>query len=237
MNVTLSNKIFTVSIRYASTIIIYSCETKRNKTLVLHFTPVHILLQGNLWITYLTTFTSCTSLTQPTADICTRTPNFSTRKLLTRIQRAVTATSLEQTPQPNNRNVTTIDSLAIREAKPYSEVPGPKPLPILGNTWRLLPVIGQYTISDVARLSEIFHQEYGKIVKLSGLIGRPDLLFVYDADEIEKVYRQEGPTPFRPSMPCLVKYKSVVRRDFFEDIGGVVGVWVCISSVSEFGFF
>lgn len=30
-------------------------------------------------------------------------------------------------------------------AKPYNEVPGPKPIPILGNTWRLLPVIGKYS--------------------------------------------------------------------------------------------
>ncbi|XP_017784364.1 PREDICTED: probable cytochrome P450 301a1, mitochondrial isoform X2 [Nicrophorus vespilloides] len=113
---------------------------------------------------------------------------------------------------------------SITEAKPYSEVPGPKPIPILGNTWRLLPIIGQYQVSDVAKLSGIFYQEYGKIVKLSGLVGRPDLLFVYDADEIEKVYRQEGPTPFRPSMPCLVKYKGEVRKDFFGDLPGVVGV-------------
>ncbi|KAF5302351.1 hypothetical protein FQA39_LY10390 [Lamprigera yunnana] len=107
---------------------------------------------------------------------------------------------------------------------PYSEVPGPKPLPILGNTWRLLPIIGQYDVCDVAKISHLLYRDYGKIVKLSGLIGRPDLLFVYDADEIEKVYRQEGPTPFRPSMPCLVKYKSVVRNDFFGDLPGVVGV-------------
>lgn len=114
----------------------------------------------------------------------------------------------------------------LQKIKPYSEVPGPKPLPLLGNTWRLLPIIGQYQVSDVAKLSQIFYKEYGKIVKLSGLVGRPDLLFVYDADEIEKIYRSEGPTPFRPSMPCLVKYKSVVRKDFFGDLGGVVGVYV-----------
>ncbi|KAI4477577.1 hypothetical protein M0804_012694 [Polistes exclamans] len=108
--------------------------------------------------------------------------------------------------------------------KPYNEIPGPKPIPILGNTWRMLPLIGQYEISDTAKISQLFYEEYGKIVRLSGLIGRPDLLFVYDADEIEKVYRQEGPTPFRPSMPCLVHYKSIIRKDFFEDIGGVVGV-------------
>lgn len=108
--------------------------------------------------------------------------------------------------------------------KPYDEIPGPKPIPILGNTWRMLPLIGEYEISDTAKISRLFYEEYGKIVRLSGLIGRPDLLFVYDADEIEKIYRQEGPTPFRPSMPCLVHYKSVIRKDFFEDIGGVVGV-------------
>lgn len=85
-------------------------------------------------------------------------------------------------------------------------------------------MIGQYQISDVAKISQMFYDEYGKIVRLSGLIGRPDLLFVYDADEIEKVYRQEGPTPFRPAMPCLVRYKSVVRKDFFGELPGVVGV-------------
>lgn len=107
---------------------------------------------------------------------------------------------------------------------PYDSIPGPKPLPILGNTWRLLPVIGQYKVSDVAKISELFHLHYGKIVRLTGLIGRPDLLFVYDADEIEKIYRHEGPTPFRPSMPCLVHYKGSVRKEFFGELPGVVGV-------------
>lgn len=120
----------------------------------------------------------------------------------------------------------TVDHDATIEVKPYEDIPGPKPVPILGNTWRLFPIIGQYQISDVAKLSQIFYDEYGKIVRLTGLIGRPDLLFVYDADEIEKIYRQEGPTPFRPSMPCLVHYKSVVRKDFFGSLPGVVGVYV-----------
>jgi len=115
-------------------------------------------------------------------------------------------------------------TIAPSHAKPYDEVPGPKPIPILGNAWRMLPLIGQYQISDVGKISQMFYDEYGKIVRFGGLMGRPDLLFVYDADEIEKVYRQEGPTPFRPSMPCLVHYKSVVRKDFFGELPGVVGV-------------
>jgi hypothetical protein len=36
-------------------------------------------------------------------------------------------------------------------------------------------------------MSFLLNQVFGKIVKVGGLMGRPDLLFVYDADEIEKV--------------------------------------------------
>ncbi|KAJ4450921.1 hypothetical protein ANN_02356, partial [Periplaneta americana] len=92
------------------------------------------------------------------------------------------------------------------------------------SNWTMCWCSGQYQVADLAKCSAQFYSEYGHIVKLSGLVGRPDLLFVYDADEIEKIYRTEGPTPFRPSMPCLVYYKSVVRKDFFGDLPGVVGV-------------
>lgn len=57
------------------------------------------------------------------------------------------------------------------------------------STHRLMPIIGQYQISDIARVSYILHERWGRIVRLGGLLGRPDLLFVYDADEIEKVCR------------------------------------------------
>jgi hypothetical protein len=32
-------------------------------------------------------------------------------------------------------------------ARPYSEVPGPKPLPVVGNTWRFLPLIGKAEVT------------------------------------------------------------------------------------------
>lgn len=142
-------------------------------------------------------------------------------KLLSRVNK-VGARALCSEAISSIRDVSDVQE--VNHIRPYEEIPGPKPIPILGNTWRMFPVIGQYTISDTARITQIFHQEYGKIVRLTGLIGRPDLLFVYDADEIEKIYRQEGPTPFRPSMPCLVKYKGKVRKEFFGELPGVVGV-------------
>lgn len=55
------------------------------------------------------------------------------------------------------------------------------------NSFRLMPIIGQYQISEIAQISFLLHEAFGKIVRLGGIIGRPDLLFVYDVDETEKV--------------------------------------------------
>ena len=30
-------------------------------------------------------------------------------------------------------------------AKPFEDIPGPKPLPIVGNTWRFIPFLGNVT--------------------------------------------------------------------------------------------
>lgn len=51
-----------------------------------------------------------------------------------------------------------------------------------------MPIIGQYQISEIAQISFLLHEAFGKIVRLGGIIGRPDLLFVYDVDETEKVF-------------------------------------------------
>ena len=35
-------------------------------------------------------------------------------------------------------------------AKPYESIPGPKPLPLIGNVWRFLPYIGKYLTNSLA---------------------------------------------------------------------------------------
>lgn len=68
------------------------------------------------------------------------------------------------------------------------------------------------------------HKQYGKIAKVGGLIGHPDLLFVFDGDEIRKVFKREEVLPHRPSMPSLKHYKSILRHEFFGDNMGLIGV-------------
>jgi cytochrome P450 family 49 subfamily A len=39
----------------------------------------------------------------------------------------------------------TLELMSQSDVKPYSEVPGPRPLPLIGNTWRVLPFIGEFS--------------------------------------------------------------------------------------------
>lgn len=73
-------------------------------------------------------------------------------------------------------------------------------------------------------MSRKLYNKYGPIVKVSNLLGRPDMVFLFDPDDIEKVFRQEDILPLRPSMPSLNYYKHVYRKDFFGDNPGVIAV-------------
>lgn len=111
--------------------------------------------------------------------------------------------------------------------KPWEEVPGPKPLPLLGNTWRFIPYIGGYSVEHIDKICLSLRKQYGKCVKMAGLLGRPDMLFVFDASEVERVFRGEDSAPHRPSMPSLNYYKHTLRKDFFgadENCAGVIAV-------------
>lgn len=85
---------------------------------------------------------------------------------------------------------------------------------------------GQYKIHELDKVMWSLNKEYGNIVKVGGLIGHPDLLFVFNGDDIRKVFKQEEALPHRPSMPSLHYYKQKLKKDFFVGNAGVIGVYV-----------
>lgn len=50
------------------------------------------------------------------------------------------------------------------------------------------------------------------------------MVFLYDPNEIERVFRLEDGMPHRPSMPSLNYYKHVLRKEFFGELPGVIAV-------------
>lgn len=122
----------------------------------------------------------------------------------------------------------------------------------------ICPQLGQYRIQDLDKVMYSLNKQYGKIAKVGGLIGHPDLLFIFDGDEIRNIFKKEETLPHRyvgsigafntliythnkrnslktnlfsfvleknrPSMPSLHHYKGKLRKDFFGDDAGLIGV-------------
>jgi cytochrome P450 family 49 subfamily A len=53
------------------------------------------------------------------------------------------------------------DVEGAREVKPYSAVPGPRELPLIGNAWRFLPYIGKQPTAPSA-LAAVFLDRFRK---------------------------------------------------------------------------
>ncbi|KAF4523552.1 hypothetical protein B566_EDAN012000 [Ephemera danica] len=106
-------------------------------------------------------------------------------------------------------------------ARPYSEIPGPRPLPLIGNAWRFLPVIGTFPGSD-SLLWQKQMQKYGPISKLTSIPGKRDLVFLFDPRDFETTYRHEGQWPERAMFEALPYYRQVERKEFYQNVGGVL---------------
>uniref|UniRef100_A0A1A9X3H5 Cytochrome P450 n=1 Tax=Glossina brevipalpis TaxID=37001 RepID=A0A1A9X3H5_9MUSC len=162
-----------------------------------------------------TTTTTTTSLRLPERKL--QTPTIT--------QSAIDQIDLSQTVKmQSSRSSNLVSTAAASSVRAYKKVPGPWGMPIIGNSWRFAPLIGHYKINELDKVMKELHVNYGKIAKIGGLIGHPDLLFVFDGDEIRNIFKKEEKMPHRPSMPCLRHYKGQLRKDFFGDVAGLIGV-------------
>lgn len=128
------------------------------------------------------------------------------------------------------------------KAQPYNKIPGPKGLPFVGIGHFFLPggwfkfiifcfilvyfhlnlVLGKYYGKNLPQLHKLINEEFGDIVMIPAMMGRRDMVSIYDPNDIEMVYRTEGQWPHRRGMDTFEYFRLKMRPDVFKGIGGLL---------------
>ncbi|XP_037048515.1 probable cytochrome P450 12b2, mitochondrial [Bradysia coprophila] len=103
-------------------------------------------------------------------------------------------------------------------AKPFSSLPGPSKLGFLRS---FLPG-GKYHNITLLGMQKAFYNEYGTIFRFPGLFGKPDMVFTFDPNDMETVFRTEGQWPGRRGIDTIDYYRRKIRPDIFKKGTGLV---------------
>lgn len=105
------------------------------------------------------------------------------------------------------------------KARPMSEMPGPSTFHLISNT--ILPS-GKYYKAGLKQIHQKLNQEYGSVVSFPGMFGRSPMVFVYDANDVETVFRNEGRWPDRRSFEFMQEYRKKFQPALFKESGGLL---------------
>lgn len=107
------------------------------------------------------------------------------------------------------------------QAKPFKSIPGPKSLPIpFGNMWNF--TFGKYAKVDYNEMHRKLFEEFGPIVRMSGLMPQP-YVFLYDPSYVETMFRNDSVWPKREGFDCVKYYlEHVLGKDDYFEHGGML---------------
>lgn len=105
----------------------------------------------------------------------------------------------------------------IKSPRPFCEVPGP-------NLWDLFKYFrpgGILNGKPILDVQSEFLRRYGNICKIPGLLGKPDIVFVYEPGDMEQIFRSEGSYPMRHLFDYVAYHRNVWRKDFYAKTLGL----------------
>lgn len=103
-------------------------------------------------------------------------------------------------------------------ARPYKDVPGPS----LFDVVKLFRPGGSFKDKHFSDIQEELKNRYGNLVKMPGFLGKKDVLFVYEPEDFEKIFRTEGQYPIRRGFDSVTYYRTEIRKDLFNITGGLI---------------
>lgn len=109
----------------------------------------------------------------------------------------------------------------LRNARSISEMPGPKSIPLIGVMHHFFPG-GRFHNVKMIDLQFKLREEYGDIILLPGMFGRPNLVTIYDPDLFAKLFRNEGKYPHRRSFAVFEYFRKHERPDLFKGKAGLL---------------
>lgn len=75
---------------------------------------------------------------------------------------------------------------------------------------------------NIVELQHKFKEEYGDVVKLPAMLGKPELLMTFDPNDSELIFRNEGVWPERLTIETFTHYRKKLRPDVFKNTGGLL---------------
>lgn len=82
--------------------------------------------------------------------------------------------------------------------------------------------LGKYHNLTLVQVQSKLRDEYGLLVRFPGTFGRKDVVYAFDPQDIEMVYRTEGIWPERSGLATLDYYREWMRPDIFTHTNGLM---------------
>ncbi|CAH0585749.1 unnamed protein product [Chrysodeixis includens] len=107
-------------------------------------------------------------------------------------------------------------------AKPFESIPGLSSLPIIGPLHHFIPVIGSFGKEDLFDVVGVLHKRFGPIVKMEGVLARANMVFLFEPEHIDQVYRAQEVNPLRPGFETLEYFREVIKKGSLDGIYGLM---------------
>ncbi|XP_026746058.1 cytochrome P450 CYP12A2-like [Trichoplusia ni] len=106
----------------------------------------------------------------------------------------------------------TATSAAVKtdNIKPWTEIPGPSSLPIIGQLHHFL--LGELSKIEQNKVTMKLFETHGPIVRFDEMLGKPAMILLYEPECCSKVLRSENWTPMRSGFQSLEYYRKVLKK-------------------------